>query len=112
MDKAGQGGTELAVSDTVGGIIGALLSTRWKGLCPSRVTLTDSPASLNRLLRAGRPAGSQACTMLSIFCSAAVRGQMPRQKHKGHYLQLFLIQPKVQAHSRGTQSPEGTQPLV
>lgn len=62
MDKAGQGGIELAVLDIVGGIIGALPSTRWRGFCPSRVTLPDS---LNRLLRAGRPAGSEACTVLS-----------------------------------------------
>lgn len=42
MGKAGQGGTELAVLDMVGGITGALPSTSWRGLWPSRVILTDS----------------------------------------------------------------------
>lgn len=46
--------------------------------------------------------------MLSIFLSAAVGQQVPGQEHKGHYLQLFPVQPKARAHSRGTQSPEGT----
>lgn len=46
--------------------------------------------------------------MLSIFLSAAVGEQMPGEEHKGHYLQLFPIQPKPWAHSRGTQNPEGT----
>lgn len=114
--KAGQGGTKLAVLDTVGGIKGALPSIRWRGLWPSRVILRQPDrtalASVNSLLGAGRPAGSEARTVLSIFPSAAVGEQMPGQEHKGHYLQLFPIQPRPKAHSRGTQSPGGTQSPV
>lgn len=52
-------------------------------------------ASLSALLRAGWPDGSGALSALSIFLSDAVGEQMPGQEHKGHYLQLFPIQPKA-----------------
>lgn len=111
--KAGQGGTELAVLDMVGGITGLSLLVEvgeGSGLAGSYSRQPDTTplASLSGLLRAGS-AGSEALSVLSIFLSAAVGEQMPGEEHKGHYLQLFPIQPKTWAHSRGTQNPEGTQ---
>lgn len=43
MGKAGQGGTETVVWDTVDDIIWALPSTRWRGLWLSRVMTHKQP---------------------------------------------------------------------
>lgn len=49
--------------------------------------------------------------MLSIFLSAPVGRQVPGQEHKGHYLQLFPIQPKGPSPQQGYSEPKGTQSL-
>lgn len=112
--QAGQGGTKLAVLDTVGGIKGALPSTRWRGLWPSGVTPTQLATAPLASLPACSGQGGQLDQRPALCCpsSAAVGGQTPGHEHKDHDLQLFPIQPKARAHRRGTQSPEGTQSLV
>lgn len=98
MGKAGQGGTELAVLDATGGITGALRSASWRGLWPSRVILTDSLTELPgppQWPAQGSGQLDQSISVLSIFLSAAVGEQIPGQEHRGHYLQLFPIQPKA-----------------
>lgn len=92
MGKAGQGGTEMVVWDTVGDIIWTLPSTRWRGLWLSRVTTHKQPDPTSLAIYkslpkgSGKPAGSDALTTLSIFLSASVGEKVPGQEHKGHYL--------------------------
>lgn len=108
--KAGQGGTKLL--DMVGGIKRALPSIRWRGLWPSKVILRQPDmtalASVNSLLGAGRPAGSEARTVLSHLPFRCDGGTDARPRAQRPLPSAFS-NPRPKAHSRGTQSPGDTQ---
>lgn len=111
MGKAGQGGTEMVVWDTVGDIIWALPSTRRRGLWPRMVTTHRQPDTTFLAIQKSLPRAQsdQWGQMPSPRCPSSFLFQWGDRcqvrNTKVITFSSFQSSSKAQAHNRDTRNP-------